>query len=362
MKVLIVDDDFVSLELLRNALEESGFEVDCAENGTQAWELIQTNDYRLIITDWDMPGMNGVDLCRKARNQASNGYVYIILLTSHGASENIVEGMTAGADDFMVKPFDHAELLVRIRAGERILSLETRELAIFAMAKLAESRDTDTGHHLERVQHYSRVLAKYLSRQSSYASFVDDELVRLIYQTSPLHDIGKVGIPDAVLLKPGRLSDEEFEIMKTHTILGANTLNAALAHNPRARFLEVARDIALAHHERFDGKGYPLGLVGTNIPLAARIVAVADVYDALTSKRVYKGAYSHVVARDIIIKDSGTHFDPEVVKAFQETEQDFIAISESFREDCEQSAAHPTLSSLPGPRQAIGVQPAGLVC
>jgi putative two-component system response regulator len=165
--------------------------------------------------------------------------------------------------------------------------------------------------------------------------------VRNVYQTSPLHDIGKVGIPDSVLLKPGRLTDDQFEIMKTHTLIGAQTLDAALRQNPSARFLQVARDIALYHHERFDGRGYPHGVVGEAIPLAARIVALADVYDALTSKRVYKAAYSHLVARDIIEQESGTHFDPVIVAAFLAVEQEFIRIYESLRED----AAEPVLAN-----------------
>jgi len=156
--------------------------------------------------------------------------------------------------------------------------------------------------------------------------------VRLVYQTSPLHDIGKVGVPDSVLLKPGKLSKEEFEIMKRHVDLGAETLQAALDRYPHARFLIVAREIAMYHHERWDGRGYPQGLAGENIPLAARILALADVYDALTSKRAYKDAFSHEVSRDIIIKDSGKHFDPAIVDAFLRIEDEFIRIREQFSE------------------------------
>jgi putative two-component system response regulator len=155
-------------------------------------------------------------------------------------------------------------------------------------------------------------------------------LIRLIFLTSPLHDIGKVGIPDAVLRKPGRLNAAEFEIMKTHTTLGAETLDAALARFPEARFLHVARNIAAAHHERWDGSGYPLGIAGEQIPLCARVVALADVYDALTTRRCYKEAYSHLVARSIIETDSGKHFDPRVVAAFLAAEEEFLAIQRRF--------------------------------
>ncbi|MDB5348321.1 MAG: rpfG 1 [Schlesneria sp.] len=332
MKILIVDDDMISRELLRSVLEESGFTVFMAENGAEAIEIYERERIRFVITDWEMPEMSGIDLCRHIRRRSLHGYVYLILLTGRGKSREIVEGMSAGADDFIVKPFNGPELLVRIRAGERILSLETRELLIFALAKLAESRDPETGKHLERVQNYSRLLARAMASMPKYLGTIDDEFVHLVYQTSPLHDIGKVGIPDSILLKPGRFSDDEFELMKAHTTIGAETLDAALAQNPQARFLQVAREIAAAHHERYDGRGYPLGLAGEEIPLSARIVAVADVYDALTSKRVYKEAFAHHLARNIILKDSGTHFDPDVVDAFLAVENDFIEIRNALFE------------------------------
>ena len=221
---------------------------------------------------------------------------------------------------------------VRVRAGVRILSLETRDLAIFALAKLAESRDPDTGHHLERVRSYSRILAEQLGRTSRFKDEIDAEYIRLIYLTSPLHDIGKVGIPDAVLLKPGKLTKEEFEIMKTHATLGAETLDAAMQRHPSAKFLQFARDIASSHHERWDGTGYPNGLVGNRIPLCGRIVSVADVYDALTSKRTYKEAFTHEVASSIIVEGSNSHFDPDVVDAFLQVEDQFMSIRERFSE------------------------------
>ncbi|HTN77366.1 MAG TPA: HD domain-containing phosphohydrolase, partial [Pirellulaceae bacterium] len=232
-----------------------------------------------------------------------------------------------------------AELIVRVRSGERILGMETREMAIFALAKLAESRDPETGHHLDRVRNYCRVLARHVATMPKYQHEVDAEFIRLIYQTSPLHDIGKVGIPDSVLLKPGQFNAAEFAVMQQHTRIGAATLEAALERYPEARFLKIARDIALTHHERFDGTGYPAGLRGEDIPLCGRIVAIADVYDALTSKRVYKPAFEHSVARSIILKDSGTHFDPDLVDAFLAVEDEFIAIREQYNEESQTSAA-----------------------
>jgi putative two-component system response regulator len=219
-----------------------------------------------------------------------------------------------------------------------VVSLENRDVAIFALAKLAESRDPETGAHLERVRTYCKIIATELSLVPKFGGRIDDEFVRLIYLTSPLHDIGKVGIPDSVLLKPGRLSDREFEAMKLHAEIGAQTLDAALQEFPGVTFLEMARDIAWAHHERWDGSGYPKGLEGEAIPLSARIAALADVYDALTSKRVYKGAFAHDVAVSMIVSESGKHFDPDIVAAFVRTQGQFLEVRNRFAESSAEAA------------------------
>ncbi len=332
MKVLIVDDDEVALEVPGHALQRAGHEPVVARDGQEALAILEQHACRMVISDWVMPGMDGVELCRRIRAAESSGYVYVILLTARDDIQDVVEGLTAGADDFMTKPFHPEELRVRIRAGERILSLETREVAIFALAKLAESRDPETGEHLERMRNYARILAQQLATTPQHAGAVDDEFIRLIYLTSPLHDIGKVGIPDSVLLKPGRLSDREFVIMKQHALIGAETLEAAARQYPGVVYLRMARDIAAGHHERFDGSGYPKGLVGADIPLSARIVALADVYDALTSKRVYKPAFAPDIARSMIVGESGKHFDPALVEAFVAEEDRFLAVREQFAE------------------------------
>jgi putative two-component system response regulator len=277
-----------------------------------------------------MPEMSGVELCRAIRAGDSAGYVYVILLSARGGSSDTVEGLSAGADDFISKPFDPAELQLRVRIGERILSLDARDVTIFAMAKLAESRDPETGAHLERVCSYSRLLTQDLSTVVAYQSEVDSSYVQLMYRTAALHDIGKVAIPDCVLLKPGRLSDAEFGIMKEHTTLGAQTLESAMREHPEAKFLKMAREIAATHHERFDGTGYPARLRGTDIPLCGRIVALADVYDALSSKRVYKDAFTHDIARSIIIDGKGTHFDPAIVDAFVRNDAQFREVRTRF--------------------------------
>ncbi|MCL2641230.1 MAG: response regulator [Phycisphaerales bacterium] len=326
MKVLVAEDDPVALEVVRSILEEHGCDVASASNGRQALEMLRSlEDISLVISDWDMPEMTGPELCQAIRKENLPRYVYVILLTARQGTSHLVDGLKAGADEFISKPLSPEELVVRLRTAERILALETRDLTIFALAKLAESRDPETGQHLERVRYYARSLASEMATQPKFKNVLTQSVVTLIYQTSPLHDIGKVGIPDSVLLKPDRLDDIEFEIMKTHARAGAETLDKALRMHPSAAFLRMARDIAASHHERFDGQGYPDGLAGEQIPLAARIFALADVYDALVSKRVYKPGFTHDVAKKIIRDGRGTQFDPDVVDAFLRCEPQFRA-------------------------------------
>lgn len=333
MRALIVDDDEFSQELLQDVLEQLGHKVERAANGAEALERLRKADIHLVITDWEMPAMNGLELCRAVREEDFDGYVFIIMLTSRDGGQQKIEGLHAGADSFLTKPLNPEELLVSLKTAERVLGLETRDLAMFALAKLSESRDPETGAHIERVQSYARLLAQYLSTTEAYHDIIDPEFIRLIFQTSPLHDIGKVGIPDNVLLKPGKLTEQEMAIMRTHVTLGASTLEASLQRFPSVRFLQMARDIAAGHHERWDGNGYPAGLRGTATPLSARIVALADVYDAITSRRVYRDAMSHAQAKTLILRERGAHFDPDVVDAFVQTEAQFIAIKEQFRDD-----------------------------
>ena len=345
--VLIVDDDELTIDLLENALQHFGYEVEIAHDGREALEQIRSGAFNLVISDWEMPEMSGVELCRQIRERRSCGYIYVILLTSRTGTNNVIEGLNAGADEFLSKPFDPQELYVRLRVGQRLLALESRDLTIFSLAKLAESRDTDTGSHLERMREYCRVLAEQLGRDIRFKDSIDGDFIQLLYLTSPLHDIGKVGVPDRVLLKPGRLNDEETAVIRRHTVIGGQTLDAAAQAHPEADFLQMARDIAWFHHERYDGTGYPVGLAGTDIPLTARIVALADVYDALTTQRVYKPAYSHEIAREIIIDEKGRHFDPDVVDAFLQTESTFVEIRR--RLDAAEDTGH---GNLPHPAAA----------
>ncbi|MDP1560920.1 MAG: response regulator [Pirellulaceae bacterium] len=326
MDVLIVDDEPISRLAVAQTLQSAGYGVTVACSGEEALARLTHQNMQLVVCDWSMPGMNGLELCRTIRSNTLRRYIYILMLTSHNRPQDTLEGLEAGADDYVTKPFNPAELVLRVNTGRRIIRSESSDMTIFALAKLAESRDSDTGTHLERVRSYCRLLAQELQFHPAFRDVINDDYVHLIYETSPLHDIGKVAIPDSILLKPGKLTADEFEVMKTHTVHGAQTLAAAMNEFPNAEFLRMAHDIALCHHERYDGRGYPGRLAGEAIPLCGRIVALADVYDALTSKRVYKSAMSHEEARTIIVSERGEHFDPNVVDAFLQRENEFLRI------------------------------------
>ena len=330
MKVLVADDELVSRRKMDRLLQGLGYETRVAEGGAEAYTLWKNEQPRIVITDWNMPGMSGLDLCRRIRSEATEDYTYVIFVTGKNDIEDVIVGMEAGADDYIRKPFNPGEVKVRVRAGERVINLQSKETVIFALAKLAESRDEDTGNHLERVRYYSKYLAEALMQMPGAPPELDMRLVENIFLTSSLHDIGKVGIPDYILLKPGRLDDKEFSIMKSHTVIGFETLEEALQKTPEASYLHVAAEIARHHHEKFDGSGYPDGLSGDRIPVASRIFALSDVYDALVSKRPYKEPFTHDRARSIILEGRGNHFDPMVVDAFMSCKQRFVEISERY--------------------------------
>jgi len=331
MQVLVVDDDRIVRIALEGLLSQNGYEVLTAAHGREGLDVLERYpSCHAVLSDWEMPVMDGIEFCKAVRAHDRPGYVYFLLLTSHGQADEVVQGLSAGADDFIAKPYNAGEVLARLRTGERILAMETRDVAIFALAKLAESRDCETGAHLERVQHYCRTLCQCLVTKEKFKDVVDAEYVRLIFQTSPLHDIGKVGIPDAILLKPDRLTPVEFEVMKSHTTIAATTLDAALQKFPGVAFLKMAKEIAESHHEKIDGTGYPYGLKGEEIPLCGRVMAVADVYDALVSPRVYKPAFPHEEAIELIKRGRGTHFDADVVGACLAVEDRFLEIRQRF--------------------------------
>lgn len=332
-KILVVDDEIASRKTLEVFAAKLGYGVYSAPDGEDAFDLWKRERPKLVVTDWDMPQMNGTDLCAKIRSEGGEDYTYVIMVTGRTDVMDVVKGIEAGADDYLVKPFNKDELNVRIKAGERILNSQSKDIVIFALAKLAESRDEDTGNHLERVSHYSKFLAEAIMDGPNQPPDLDRMMIDNIFLTSPLHDIGKVGIPDYILLKPGRLDDNEFDIMKSHSEIGYNTLSEALQKAPQAGYLRIAAEIALHHHEKYDGSGYPDGLKGDEIHLASRIFALADVYDALVSKRPYKEPFTHDRARHIIIEGRGSHFDPLVIDAFLKCEQSFVEIHEKYNDN-----------------------------
>lgn len=326
MRILIAEDDAIMRRTVERLSQKLGHEPILTANGDDAWEAWKSNRPRIVIADWVMPGIDGLDLCRRIRATEGSQYTYIIMVTAKSKVDDIVTSMDAGADDFISKPISLEELAVRIRAGIRILGIESRDLVIFSLAKLAESRDPETGNHLERIRHYSRVLAETIHASGALPEEVDQAFIDSVFLTSPLHDIGKIGIPDYVLLKSGPYSEAEFSIMKDHCRIGYETLAEVLAQYSQAGYLRMSAEIALSHHERFDGTGYPDGLKGTEIPLAARIVTLSDVYDALVNRRVYKEAFNLSTAREMIIQERGLHFDPMVVDAFLTCEDGFVEI------------------------------------
>jgi putative two-component system response regulator len=303
----------------------------------------------LVLLDVNMPEMSGLEVCRWFKQDERLRNIPIIFISGLQSIEDKVEGFRAGGVDYVSKPFQEQEVLARVqthlnlrqmqaelmsnnvqlenRILEQVRVLTDSQLAmIFALAKLAEARDVDTGMHIERVRTFSKVLAEKMRDMRFRTTQLTKAFIETIYQTASLHDIGKVGTPDAILLKPGKLTHDEFEIMKNHTVLGANTLAALLKRYPDNQFIRMGADVARSHHEKWDGGGYPHGLKGETIPLSARIVALADFYDAVTSRRCYHAPFSHEDTRRMILEGDGKHFDPEVVAAFKSAESEFIRI------------------------------------
>ncbi len=360
--ILVVDDLEENAHILDRFLRTKGYNPVCANSGQAALAYVASHPPDAILLDLMMPDLDGFEVCRSLKQDIKTHHIPIIIITGLTEKEANVHALEAGADDFLVKPFDAVLLNARIQSSLRSKVLQdqvieyqeqleeanehleqrirdrtaqvarTQQVAVFSLAKLAESRDTETGAHLDRMRSYARELAVEIGNLEKYRDTLPEDFADQVFQSSPLHDIGKVGIPDAILLKPGKLSQQEFAIMKTHAQIGGDTLRAADIEAGQESFLAMGRDIAYHHHERWDGKGYPLGQVAVEIPLAARIVAVSDVYDALSSKRPYKEAFPHEKSRAIILEGRGTAFDPDVVDAFLAREEALLAIREQFQD------------------------------
>lgn len=356
--LLVVDDTPANLTLISELLADQ-YHVRVATCGEKALSLALRSLPDLILLDVMMPGMDGYEVCRRLKSDERTRNIPILFLTAKHQPEDERNGLELGANDFLSKPINPPVLLARVQNQLRLKAatdllrsqnecldqevlIRTRELqavhdvTVLALASLAETRDNETGNHLLRTQHYVRVLAEHLSQHPRFALHLDAVSIELLFKSAPLHDIGKVGIPDRILLKPGRFEPEEFEIMKRHSRLGYQALVKAeeLLGQP-VPFLRVAKEIALCHHEKWDGNGYPQGLVGEDIPVSARLMAVADVYDAVISRRVYKPEMPHEKAAAIIREGSGTHFDPAVVGAFFALEDTFKEIAKRYADDDE---------------------------
>jgi len=330
-KIVVVDDDAAQRLLLRMCLEAEGYEVYEADSGYSAQQLMEKHsDFRIVITDLDMPELNGFDLIRKIRARELH-YTYIIVLTSKNDEDSLVMALSRGADDYLSKPVNANELRLRIQGAIRVLRQETQEELILALAKLAEYRSDETGYHLERVQRYCRILAMDLCENCPELE-IHIQFAEEIARVSPLHDIGKVAIPDNILHKPGKLTAAEFEIMKTHAAIGGQILKDIYAKND-SPYLKVAYEVTMYHHERFNGTGYPEGLKGEEIPIAARIMTLADIYDAMATKRCYKEPFPHKVVKKIILEERGQQLDPTVVDAFLRQEDVWMTVRDRFAED-----------------------------
>jgi len=323
MKVLIAEDNRLNRIMLVNFLKSIEADVIVAEDGCTALSLWETETPQVVITDIEMPSMSGIDLVHQIRERETAKYTYVIVLTVSEDVPTLEKSYEAGADDFLIKPFNRAELQHRIAVAERIINLMSQQLVIYALAQLSEMRDVETGEHIARIGLYSKILAKALKTDPRYSFRITGQFIEDISLSSALHDIGKVGVEDAILRKPGALDATEWEKMKRHTVYGSQVIESIGQRYPHVKFLKMAAEIAKWHHERYDGSGYPDGLMGDDIPLAPRIVALADVYDALVSERVYKSGFSHEKARGIILAESGTHFDPGIVDAFLREEETF---------------------------------------
>ncbi len=352
--ILIVDDEVQACIAIQQFLRAEGFTALYANSGPEALAVAMRERPEAVLLDIRMPGMSGIETLQGLKEWDAD--CAVIMLTAVDEIETAVTTIRGGANDYLRKPVSLAELLHSIRSAleKRRLVLEnreyqrsleekvarrtveielTRDVTLLALATLAEFRDPETGGHLQRIREYTKVLAQQLQRGEAYASLIDARFLATIYKASPMHDIGKVGIPDNILLKPGPLTPLEFERMKQHPLIGGRTLDKAeqvLLAATNHSFLAMAKEIAFCHHEKWDGSGYPGGIKGEQIPLSARIMCLADVYDALISKRVYKPAFPHQKACKIIIDFSGSHFDPEIVRAFQAIEPQFIEIKNAF--------------------------------
>ncbi|MEJ2608887.1 MAG: two-component system response regulator [Candidatus Thiodiazotropha sp.] len=353
-KILVVDDESFYINVLVELLSED-YRMVVAKNGEQALRRSLSKPLPdLILLDIQMPGgMDGYQVCQRLKAQPETHDIPVIFLTVKSDVSDEMHGFELGAVDYISKPMSPPVVRARIKThlaltrANRLLSdqnilLEskihdrtkelnrTKDVAIYCMASLAETRDADTGKHILRTQNYIRALAEHLRNHPKFSHYLNPMNIEMLHKTSPLHDIGKVGVPDSILLKPAKLDADEWKLMKQHTNYGKDALLRAEKELGSTDFLEMAREIAYSHHEHWDGSGYPLGLKGDEIPISGRLMAIADVYDALISSRVYKSAFTHEKAMEIICNEGNHHFDPDILAAFIDKQHDFKEIAVQF--------------------------------
>jgi putative two-component system response regulator len=355
--VLVVDDDPRIRSLFRALFDRLGYHLDEVDNGEDAVTAVAARPYDVMLLDMELPRLSGQEVLRRVRRRSATPHLKVLVVSGYGDADFLSQTLSEGADDFLSKPFSVTQLRARVGAAVRLkqaqdrgdrltrtvaranLELEqalgsregelvaARGALVLALAKLAEARSNETGAHLLRVRRYCEVLCEAAAATPRFADRLPPEVRQAICQAAPLHDIGKVAIPDAILNKPGRLTAEEFEVMKGHAAAGADTLaEVGQQYQFASAFLHTACEIARSHHEKWSGAGYPDGLAGEAIPLSARVVAVADVYDALRSPRVYKKGYTHEEAVDVMLGESPGHFDPALAAVFATVHKQFEAV------------------------------------
>ncbi len=355
--VLVVDDTPQNLKLMVELLRDQYLTL-VANSGQRALAVARgAQQPDIILLDIMMPEMDGYEVLRQLKQDASTRHIPVIFLTAKSEIDDETHGLELGAVDYITKPISPPIVLARLKAqllvkdaadflrdknhyleaevNKRTKQIEAiQDVTVLAMSSMAETRDNETGNHILRTQRYVEALARRLQNHPVLGETLTNDYIRQLFKSAPLHDIGKIGIPDHILLKPGKLTPEEFEVMKTHTTIGYEAIRRAeVALGMEIDFLAIAKEIALSHQEKWDGSGYPQGLAGATIPLSARLMAVADVYDALISKRVYKPALPHSEVLRIMAEGRGQHFDPDVYDAFLQVHTEFEGIAAQFSDE-----------------------------
>lgn len=354
-RVLIVDDIAGNIQVFLSTLKDE-YAILVATNGEKALKLAFKEPHPdIILLDIMMPEMDGYEVCKRLKDNETTKNIPVIFVTALSESEDEARGLKLGAVDYITKPINPDLVKARVKnhlelkrhqdkleelVEERTLELKlSKEATIEAMGIVAESRDPETGGHIQRTKEYVHILTKKLALNKKYKEILTKDVIEALYLSAPLHDIGKVSISDNILLKPGKLTEDEFNVIKTHTTIGEKTINIVKDRLGESDFLNTAKDIASSHHEKWDGSGYPYGLQGDKIPLSGRLMALADVYDALICRRTYKDPMKHSKVVEIIKQERGKHFDPDIVDVFLNSSEEFKEVAIKFTQNDEEQKA-----------------------